>query len=214
MTPHKVGETKISVVYGKYKVSTTVKVIPQLKEIIAPKEVELYENTASSLAISTNPVRFDDLKSAKYQTSDKNVATISKDGTITTKSVGECYITITYGKVSSKTKVIVKPYKNSEVKILKDSVNISSDYDLRNLLEGDYDSEKIQYYHDNNVIIKNHQFIVQKAGQYMVGIKYNDDTTYVEINVVDEKNNEEIDVEGLVKKILGIVSGMLKELLQ
>ena len=38
--------------------------------------------------------------------------------------------------------------------------------------------------------------------------------TYVEINVVDEKNNEEIDVEGLVKKILGIVSGMLKELLQ
>lgn len=54
-------------------------------------------------------------KKAKYKTSDKNVATVTKKGKITAKSAGTCTVKVTYKKAVKKIKVTVKAEETTEV---------------------------------------------------------------------------------------------------
>ena len=47
-------------------------------------------------------------KKAKYKTSNKNIATVSKKGKITAKAAGTCTVKVTYKKKTKKIKVVVK----------------------------------------------------------------------------------------------------------
>lgn len=47
-------------------------------------------------------------KKAKYKTSDKNIATVSKKGKITAKSAGTCTVKVTYKKAVKKIRITVK----------------------------------------------------------------------------------------------------------
>lgn len=216
LMPHREGKATITVIHNKMEVSVPITVVPKLNKIITPDTIELYQDTSSVLPISTEPVRFDDLVNAKFESSNKKVATIDKTGTISAIGIGECDITITYGDIKAKTHVIIKPIVYSDVKIVKDTVVISKDYDLRNLLEGEYDSTKISYLYDDRVNIKNHMFVVGKDGEYSVGIKYNDETTYINVVVKREEkkeNNSKVDYERLYEFLIEKLVGVLNEVL-
>ena len=53
-------------------------------------------------------------KKAKYKTSDKTIATVTKKGKITAKSAGTCTVKVTYKKAVKKIKVTVKANETTE----------------------------------------------------------------------------------------------------
>ena len=107
----KAGKAKITV-KTKLGATTRFTVKVQKKKVVAKKivgfkkAVSLKKGKSYKISKVVSPVTVPD--KAKYKTSDKKVATVSKTGVVKAKKKGKATITVTYGKKTFECRVTVK----------------------------------------------------------------------------------------------------------
>lgn len=119
------GNTTITVTAGSKTQTITVKVKAPLQSItLNKKSMTLERNKSETLTVALNPTDTTDDKTITWSSSDKNIATVDKNGKVTAVNGGSCTITAKVGNKTDTCAVTVKKIAVSGVSLDKTTLTL------------------------------------------------------------------------------------------
>lgn len=110
------GDANITAICGLKSAvcRVTVSSGPEVEQIIIPEELTVTRGQEIEMEVTLLPLDAD-RTSIVFASLDENIATVSKNGTVSAITVGETEITVSSGNISEKCKITVSPIKVSNI---------------------------------------------------------------------------------------------------